>query len=218
MVAVVACAVCSLATLAVAAPEGSNPNTVSGTVYDGEFATSQNTWSGVQVQFVVSSGDKVTNVAPAEAFCAPGNAVPLSSATINNDMFSVSTSASLQGFHATISGTFIAGGKAKGTGSLKAETIQNEPCHETGTWTATALPQGTELCPDVDPGVLPRPTVTNMNCAQAKLAFASGVRESQKNPNSQTFDIPGYVCVQVVGGEPDVREYCSRGKEVLRLP
>jgi len=32
-----------------------NPNVIADTVYDGEFAASQNTWGGVQVQFVVTS-------------------------------------------------------------------------------------------------------------------------------------------------------------------
>jgi hypothetical protein len=218
VVSLVAFAVCSLATLAVAAPQGGNTNVVAGTVYEGEFGASQNTWNGLQVQFVVTPGGKVTDVAPAEAFCAPGNAMPLSSATIENDTFSVATPASLQGFHVTISGSFAPGGKAKGTGRLEAETIQSQPCNETGTWTATALPKGTQLCPDVDPGLLPRPTVLNMTCAKAALAFAAGVREGQKNPSSQAFDSPGYVCVRVVGGAPDVRETCSRGNEVLRLP
>jgi hypothetical protein len=218
VVSVLACAVCAPATLAVAAPVGANPNVVAGTVYEGEFATSQNTWSGLQVQFVVTPGGKVTDVAPAEAFCEPGNAVPLSSATIDNDTFSVQTPASLQGFHVTISGSFAPGGKAKGTGKLEGETIENQPCNESGTWTATALPKGTQLCPDVDPGLLPRPTVLNMTCAQAALAFAAGVREAKKDPSSQAFDSPGYVCVRVVGGAPDVRETCSRGKDVLRLP
>jgi hypothetical protein len=207
-----------VATVAVASPRGQNPNVVAGTVYEGEFAASQNTWNGLQVQFVVTPGGKVTNVAPAEAFCAPGNAVPLSSATINNDTFTVQTSASLQGFHVTMSGSFAPGGKAKGTGKLEAETIESQPCNETGTWTATALPKGTQLCPDVDPGLLPRPTVLNMTCAKAALVFAAAVREAKKNPANQQFDSPGYVCVRVVGGAPDVRETCSRGNEVLRLP
>ena len=218
VIAVVTCTVCSLAALAVAAPGGQNPNVVAGTVYDGEFASSQNQWSRLQVQFVVTPGEKITNVAPAEAFCAPGNAVPLSSATIVNDAFSVETSASLQGFHATISGSFTAGGKAKGSGRLQAETIEGQPCTETGTWTATALPKGTQICSDVDPGLLPRPTVTNMSCATAALAFAAAVRESKKNPPNSKFDSPGYTCTSDGGGDPDVREICTRGSQVLRLP
>ncbi len=217
MIVVAAGALCSVAALAVAAPEARNPNVVAATVYDGEFAASQNTWGGIQVQFVVTAAEKVTEVAPAEAFCAPGNAVPLSSATIDNDTFSVETPASLQGFHVTISGSFAPGGKAKGTGKLEGETIENEPCDESGTWTATALPKGTQLCPDVDPGLLPRPTVTNMSCAKAALAFAAGVRESEKNGSSSAFDSPGYTCT-ASSGDPDVRETCTRGNEVLRLP
>lgn len=217
LVALVSIAVCALAAVALATPGARNPDVIADTVYDGAFAASQNTWGGIQVQFVVTAGEKVTEVAPAEAFCAPGNGVPLSSATINNDAFSVETSEALQGFHVTISGTFITGGKARGTGRLEAETIESKPCDENGSWTATALPKGTQLCPDVDPGLLPRPTVTDMSCAKAALAFAAGVRESEKNGPSSEFNSPGYTCTSS-GGDPDVREICTRGSEVFRLP
>jgi hypothetical protein len=217
VVATVVFAACSLTSPAVAASASRNPNVIAGTVYDGEFAPSQNTWGGVQVQFVVTGALKVTNVAPAEAFCEPVNSLPLSSATISNDAFSVSTSASIRGVHITLSGNFTAGGKAEGTGKLVGETIQSEPCTEIGDWSASALPKGTQLCPDVDTGLLPRPTVTNMTCAKAALAFAAGVRQSQKNTSSDTFDIPGYSCTGS-SADPDVRETCTRGNETLRLP
>jgi hypothetical protein len=213
----VACAVCSLIALAPAAAGGGNANVVAGTVYDGEFASAQNQWSGVQVQFVVTPGEKVTNVAPAEAFCAPTNPTPLSSETIRNDAFSVATSPSIHGLHVTIAGSFRPGGSASGTGKLVTETIQGQPCTESDTWTATALPKGTQLCPDVDTGLLPRPTVTNMTCAKAALAFAAGVRASKQDPSNQTFSIPGFDCT-TPHSDPDVRELCTLGNEVLRLP
>ncbi len=204
------------AAMAVAA--ANNANVVKNTVYDGEYGESQNDWSRLQVQFEVTSGGEVTNMAGAVAICAPTPPVALARAKIKRDEFTSRTSLGSD-FHVTITGQFEKHAHAKGTGTLRTSTILGDPCVETGHWTAKALPQGTELCPKVDPDFVVKTSVTNMSCAKAALAYAAGLREAQKNgsnPNAP-FESPGYVC-NAPDDDPVPQTICTRGKEVFRLP
>lgn len=171
----------------------------------------------VQVQFAVSAGDQVTEIAPAAAFCAPPGQFKYPSTKIENDAFT--EEAALPGdFHVTITGHFEKGGHAKGEGVLRSVTIEGEPCREVGHWKAKALPKGTRLCPAVEPDLVVDATATRMTCAKAKLAYNADVREANKNmdPNAP-FDSPGYTCTQP-SDDPDVRTLCTRGAETFRLP
>jgi hypothetical protein len=223
-----ACALCAVASLAGATTaSGGNPNLVADTVYQGVFASAENTWTGVGLQFVVTSSETITDVAKAYAYCAPiGDPLPFSSSAVHGDLFSVATPPFTPGgYHVSITGRFLPNAHASGTGSLHGETIQSQVCNEDDTWKAIALPAGTQLCPSIDPGTPMSTTVTNMTCAKAALAYAAGQRESSKNPSQSpnVFDVPGYLCHEEsynVGGAVNIQLgfVCTRGTETFRLP
>ena len=122
-----------------AAPHGGT-YLVADTVYDGAYPVTQNAWSTVQVQFAVTTGARVTNIAPAAAFCAPTQSFPLAGADVRDATFSSYTSPAPH-YSVTMDGTFEPDGKAKSTGILHAETIEDQACTEEAHWTAE-LPEG----------------------------------------------------------------------------
>ena len=185
---------------------------VTGTVYDGVYADTQNSWSAVQVQFEVTPGDRIINIAPAVAFCAPTQSFPLAGADVRNDKF-ISYTSPAPHYSVTITGTFESDGKAKGTGTLRAETIQDQPCTEEADWTAAALPKGTELCFSVDPDFLVKTTVTNMTCGEAFVAVAHGSTGS----GGLDFSTPGWDCTSGTH-DPVARYVCTQGAKIFRLP
>ncbi len=198
-----------------------NRDVVTDTVYDGEFADSQNAWSAVQVQFAVTSADEVNYDSTAVAFCGPPGQFTFPKAKIKNDAFSaifaVSPHNGGEPFRVTIDGQFESGGKAKGTGVLVTDTILGQPCRETDHWTAKALPKGTKLCPGVGPETVVEASVTNMTCEQAAVAYRAGVRHTKQAGPSAPFEIPGYDCRRP-GDDPVPALECTRGDETLRLP
>ena len=185
---------------------------VTGTVYDGAYPVTQNAWSAVGVQFAVTPGDRVVNIAPAAAFCAPTQSFPLAGADVRDDTFSSYTSPAPH-YSVTMTGIFERDGKAKGTGALRAETIQDQPCTEEADWTADALPKGTELCFSVEPGLLFHTTVTNMTCGEAYVAWNEGSTSS----NGISFSTPGWDCGSG-SHDPVVRNICTQGDKTFRLP
>ena len=195
----------------VAVPHG-DAFLVTDTVYDGAYPDTQNSWSAVQVQFEVTRGDRITNIAPAAAFCAPTESFPLADADVRNDKFSSYTSPAPH-YSVTITGTFESDGKAKGTGALRAETIQDQPCTEEADWTADALPKGTELCFSVDPDFLVKTTVTNMTCGEAFVAVAHG----SSSAGGGAFSTPGWECTSNTH-DPVARYVCTQGAKIFRLP
>jgi hypothetical protein len=185
---------------------------VADTVYDGAYAVTQNTWSTVQVQFAVTPGDRVVNIAPAVAFCAPTESFPLAGADVRGDTFSSYTSP-FPHYSVTMIGTLERDGKAKGTGALHAETIQGQPCTEEAHWTADALPKGTGLCFSVDPGLPVHTTVTNMTCGEAYRAWNEGSASSA----ATGFSASGWDCSSDPH-DPVVRTICTQGDKTFRLP
>ena len=185
---------------------------VTDTVYDGAYPVTQNAWSAVAVQFAVTTGDRVVNIAPAAAFCAPTQSFPLAGADVRDDTFSSYTSPAPH-YSVTMTGTFERDGKAKGTGTLRAETIEGQPCTEEADWTADALPKGTELCFSVEPGLLFHTTVTNMTCGEAYVAWNEGSTSS----NGISFSTPGWDCSSDTH-DPVVRNICTQGAKTFRLP
>lgn len=185
---------------------------VTDTVYDGAYPATQNAWSAVQVQFEVTPAYRIINIAPAVAFCAPTESFPLAGADVRNDKFSSYTSPAPH-YSVTITGTFESGGKAKGTGTLRAETIQGQPCTEEADWTADALPKGTGLCFSVEPDFLVKTTVTNMTCGEAFVAVAHGSSSS----GGGGFSTPGWDCTASTH-DPVARTVCTQGTKTFRLP
>lgn len=208
-----------LAGVAVAAKhqKGGNRDLVSDTVYDGSYPTDlQNAWAAVQVQFHVTPGDRVNDIAHAYAFCEPTENMALRGADVHADKFTSETT--VPGAHLTVrmTGVFEAAGKAKGTGVLESETILGQPCREEAHWTGHALPKGTEMCFTVDPDENVKATVTDMTCGDAAVALQEGLDGEMGNPSAR-FAPPGWDCTSG-GDDVDVKTLCKRGKEIFRLP
>jgi hypothetical protein len=193
------------------APHG-DTHLVTDTVYDGAYPVTQNSWSAVQVQFAVTPHDRVIDIAPAVAFCAPTESFPLAGAKVRDDKFRSFTSPAPH-YSVTMTGTFERERKAKGTGTLRAETIQDQPCTEKAHWTASALPKGTKLCFSVEPGLLVHTTVTNMTCGEAFVAWSEGSTGS----NGISFSTPGWDCSSD-SHDPVVTNICTQGDKTFRLP
>lgn len=112
-----------------------------------------------------------------------------------------------------MTGAFEREGKAQGTGTLRAETIEGQPCTEEARWTADALPKGTNLCFSVDPDLLVHTSVTNMTCGDAYVAWNEGSAGS----SGTNFSTSGWDCSSDPH-DPVVRTICTQGDKTFRLP
>ena len=168
---------------------------------------------GVRFKCSLSSrlGAESPTLPPGVAFCAPTESFPLTAADVRSDKFSSYTSPAPH-YSVTMDGTFEPGDKAQGIGILRAETIQGQPCTEVGSWTAKALPKGTELCSSIEPDFLVRTTVTNMTCGEAYVAWNEGLTSSDG-----TFSTAGWDCTSD-GHDPVARFVCTQGEKTFRLP
>jgi hypothetical protein len=199
--------------VALAAVQTGNPNLVRDTVYDGVYGDSQNAWTAVPIQFAVTAAGRANNFAPAEAFCAPSQGLPLSGANVHGDKFtSLTIPDSVIPIRLTVTGVFLAHDKAEGTGLLKTETIEGQPCVEKGHWTGIALPKGSHMCFSVDSGQVTHTTVTGMTCGEAETAYLAGLQEG-----GSTFQSPGWDCTSH-SDDPIASAVCTQGKMTFRLP
>lgn len=199
--------------VAMAAGLSGNPNLVRDTVYDGVYGDSQNAWTAVPIQFAVTKAGRANNFAPAEAFCAPSEEIPLTGADVHNDTFtSLTIPDSVVPIRLTITGEFLPHGKAEGTGLLKTETIEGDSCVEKGHWTGIALPAGSHMCFAVDPDQVTHTTVTDMTCGEAETAYLAGLHEG-----GDTFQSPGWDCTPP-SDDQAASAVCTRGKQTFRLP
>jgi hypothetical protein len=185
-----------------------------GALYQGQYGGDSVQAGAVETFTVAGSGRELdsVNVFPIQCGVPGGQTVTVHNVPIVNGAFKVK----YPGLHfaagffgsATVSGKFLAHGRARGTENVRTnETITGAVCKYSVPWTAQAQPSGTKQCPAHGLGV--NIIVDGSTCAVVDHALDHGkfVRPTPSQP-SGSFTTPRWKCKVVKTGIQSQR--CTR--------